>query len=89
MTLKTIKIDKDTREILREMQSDGESVDVTIRKLFDVVNDRMQDTVWVTGKTNINISEETAMMVKEYRINEFESYDSILRRAISLYLDMK
>lgn len=89
MTLKTIKIDKDTREILREMQSDGESVDMTIRKLFDVVNDRMQDTVWVTGKTNINISEETAMMVKEYRINEFESYDSILRRAISLYLDMK
>lgn len=89
MTLKTIKIDKDTREILREMQSDGESVDMTIRKLFDVVNDRMQDTVWVTGKTNINISEETATMVKEYRINEFESYDSILRRAISLYLDMK
>ena len=89
MTLKTIKIDKDTREILREMQSDSESVDMTIRKLFDVVNDKMQDTVWVTGKTNINISEETAMMVKEYRINEFESYDSILRRAISLYLDMK
>lgn len=89
MSKRTIKINKDTREMLRELQSDNESVDMTIRRLFDDVNDVMQDITWVTGKTNIDISDDVAIMIKSYKITEHESFDSILRRALSVYLDLK
>lgn len=83
----TIKINKDTREILREISADDESVDMVIRRIFDDVNMDLQDAVWLTGKTNVDVSVDTANMIKGYKISEFESYDSILRRVISLYLD--
>ena len=76
--------------MLKNLQTvDDSSVDDVINRLLDVVNDSMQDTVWVTGKTNIDLDEHTMIKIKSYRITEHESYDSIIRRALSIYLDMR
>jgi len=74
--------------MLRGLQEvKGGTVDTVINKVLDEVNDEMRDTVWLTGKTTVEVSDVTAENIKSYKISEFESFDDILRRALSIYLN--
>ena len=79
----TIKITRDVRESLKKYKKGNESVDMTINRLLDDVEQDMDSNDYLIGNTNININEDTMKRIKSLKIYEHESYDRILYRALS------
>ena len=84
--VKSVKIHKDTRMMLRNVRNDYELVDTTINRILDTVEDSLNDsTEELYGFTNINLPEETLKRIKSLGFSDKEPYDSILKRALHLY----
>ena len=84
--VKNIKIKRDTREILRECQEGKESVDAVINRVLDKVESDMINSHVLFGSTNVDVSKDTMERLKCLKVYDHESYDAVLRRALSLYM---
>ncbi|MBP5421727.1 MAG: hypothetical protein J6Y78_04695 [Paludibacteraceae bacterium] len=83
--MRTIKIKNDVRDKLRVYRKDKESVDDSINRLLDEVEDKMdEDFEFGVGSTNIRVSDETMKRIKSCAVNEQESYGRILSRAFRI-----
>lgn len=81
----TIKITREVRFLLEEYKADGESMNVTVNRLLDEVEDSMgSDMVLGDGSTNINVDRDTMSRIKSFRVRDNESYGRILHRALLL-----
>ena len=86
MVSKNVKIHRDTRVALREFQDDKESINDAVNRLLDLVEDDLNDSTRdLYGFTNIELDIRTMERVKSLGLASTESYDSVLRRCLSLY----
>ena len=83
--MKTVEIQRNTREKIRKYSKENESVDKTINRLLDESEiplkkeyKRKKET-----HTNIRISEDTLERLKEFKITSKESHDSTISRLFS------
>jgi len=78
--MKTIGISKKTRDDLRHLREDRESVNDTISRLLEnAVAEEYSDE---PRRTNIHLTEENLNRIKELKSYPTESYDSIIARLI-------
>lgn len=75
--MKTISILTDTRQQLRDMADDGESVNDVLTRLLDDMEPVVQTP---PKRTNINLSEENLERLKELKSYPTEPYNSIILR---------
>ena len=83
-SMRTIKIKRNTRDALRVVASDNESVDKVINRLLDDYGDDLRNTTFPVGSTNVDVSADTMDRIKSFKLSEHESYDSILNRLLSV-----
>ena len=77
--MKTIQVNKYTREKIREFARD-ESVNDTLNRLMDLSESLLQADERDYTKTNISIDESTLDRLKTYKLKPTESHsDTILR----------
>ena len=81
---RTIKIRRDTRELLRDVPQ--RSVDDCINFVLDSVELDLMDSHVLFGSINVDVQDETLERLKSFRVYEHESYDSVLQRALSIYM---
>ena len=81
----SVKVTRKVRNGLKKHRKDKESVDATVNRLLDMLDD---DIVSCDGvykdNTNINLSKDTMMRIKQFRAYKYESYNDILARILSL-----
>ena len=83
---KNIKIHNDTYVMIQAVKNDDKSVDITLNRILDAVEESLNDsTKELYGFSNIVLSEETLKRIKLLGFSDKEPYDSILKRALSLY----
>ena len=86
--MRTIKVKKDVRDRLRAYKDGTESVDETINRLLDEVEDEMgRDFEFGVGSTNLRVSDATMKRIKSHRLQDSESYGRILARAFNILDD--
>ena len=85
--MKTMGIQKDLRDMLSTISKDDETVDATINRILDLVEDGMNEDIDFTRsrRTNINISEDTYDRLVSYRVRENEPLMRVLKRAVVLF----
>lgn len=81
----SVKVTRKVRNGLKKHRKDKESVDTTVNRLLDLLDD---DIISCDGvykdNTNINLSKNTMERVKGFRAYKYESYNDILARILSL-----
>ena len=83
--MKTIKITKDVREMIRLFSEEDETVDDTLNRLFDLFEPSDQIYGKDCGITNVSIDEATLDRLKSYKMTIKESHsDTILRLLLQL-----
>ena len=84
----TVKVTRDVRNLLKNYREGKESVDATVNRLLDLVEEDMGSCNGVYKDTvNINLSKDTMERVKGLRVYKYESYNDILVRVLSLLDD--
>ena len=79
----TVKIARDVRELLRDYAVDGESVDMTVNRLLDDVEECLNSDVdFGKDSININVSRDTMVRIKSFKVRDDEPYGRILHRAL-------
>jgi hypothetical protein len=81
MSSKTVGINKGLKSLLDEVAYDGESVDATISRLLDQV-DNVDVCELDSTRANIHISEETFKRLNDAKLFSTESHISVIFRLI-------
>jgi len=81
MSSKTVGVNKGLKLLLDEVAYDGESVDATISRLLDQVDD-VDVCELDSTRSNIHISEETFKRLNDAKLFSTESYISVIFRLI-------
>lgn len=81
----TVKITKSLRKDLHEYSHYDETMDDTVNRLLDTVeDDLMNHEEVIEGFTNINLSKDTLERIKSFKKSSSDSYEKILCRAFML-----
>ena len=82
-TMKTIGVNKGTRDLIEDVAYDGESVDETLNRLMDIMD---KEVMYLDpARTNINMSDETYERLKSFRMYPSETNMSLIYRLITHY----
>ena len=82
--MKTVKVTRHTRELIRTYSVDGESVSDTVDRLLKSNNPLPKEDRTVT---NISLNEDTFNNLKKYKSYDTESHSDVIMRLILQSLD--